>query len=126
MVLQVFCKGYSILFLLNFKALLLSVIMSLKISDILQSCNIFDVSLSCNEKYMKRKDTYKTFDWSIHPTIFSLQLSLVSVTLQMATLGINIHMYNELSCNTITLKRVLKNLHYCISDGLDSGFYFRL
>lgn len=80
--------------------------MSLKISDILQSCNIFDVSLSCNGKYMKRKDTYKTFDWSIHPTIFSLQLSLVSVTLQMATLGINIYMYNELSCNTITLKRV--------------------
>lgn len=80
--------------------------MSLKISDILQSCNIFD--------------------WSVDPTIFSLQLSLVSVTLQMATLSINIYMYNELSCNTITLKRVLKNLHYCISDGLDSGFYFRL
>lgn len=78
--------------------------MSLKISDILQSCNIFD--------------------WSVDPTIFSLQLSLVSVTLQMATLGINIYMYNELSCNTITLKRVLKNLHYCISDGLDSGFLF--
>lgn len=69
---------------------------------------------------------YKTFDWRIDPTIFSLQLSLVSVTLQMATLGINIYMYNELSCNTITLKRVLKNLHYCISDGLDSGFHFRL
>lgn len=99
--------------------------MSLKISDILQSCNIFDVSLSCNGKYMKRKDM-KTFDWSIDPTIFSLQLSLVSVTLQMATLSINIYMCNELSCNTITLKRVLKNLHYCISDGLDSGFYFRL
>lgn len=104
MVLQVFCKGYSILFPLNFKALLLSVI--IKISDILQGCNIFDVSLSCNEKYMKRKDMYKTFDWSIHPTIYSLQLSLVTVTLQMATLGINIYMYNELSCNTITLKRV--------------------
>lgn len=97
--------------------------MSLKISDILQSCNIhvFDVSLSCNGKYMKRKDMYKLL---IGASI--QQLSLVSVTLQMATLSINIYMYNELSCNTITLKRVLKNLHYCISDGLDSGFYFRL
>lgn len=115
MVLQVFCKGYSILLISKHCH------MSLKISDILQSCNIFDVSLSCNGKYMKRKDMYKLL---IGASI--QQLSLVFVTLQMATLSINIYMYNELSCNTITLKRVLKNLHYCISDGLDSGFYFRL